>query len=581
MEDNSVKDLRNILNEVFRRGVKKFTPPAADKQKVFISISSGRRRAETFAGVGNSVETAFDAAKAKVLKKARNDPAGMPKWIYMAFVTGEEEMTLDELYQQIRGTKRNYYRRGFALDEFYQFAFLEQEVNGAGLIRYGEDESGAILHDHNVTAFLRNKKLIDKGMTFSQSDIQKVIGFRTQSCFFDLEENQYYDLYNDGWEKGIRVIEEADAALLTSLTAKSGQYLKNTVRENGQFVYGYFPVFDKETPGYNIIRHCLSVMALMEMYLLTGDESYKEPIRKTYRFFMGRTAKTGDNTMVVVDQDNKNEVRLGALGLSIIMILMYAEIFGTDEDLDKAGWIAEAILTMQNENGDFTHVLGYPELNVVDQFRVVYYSGEACYGLMRLYARVKDERYLNAVKKAFDFFIANHYEKYYDHWLSYSVNELTQAAPEDRYFEFGLKNVMGRIHFIIDRLTTWTTFMELLNAAFKMIERIKELGKSHLLEGYKVADFYDAISVRLYRQLNGVLFPEMAMFYQNPDRMLYGAFVRHHSFRVRDDDVSHHLIGYCHFIKNLLPFYEGGIIKRVRRGAELLVYERPPGDTYK
>jgi hypothetical protein len=577
MEDKA-KDLKNILNEVFQRGVKGFAPPETDKQKVFISASPGKRRAETFTGVGNTVETAFDAAKAKVLKKAGNDPAGLPKWIYMAFVTGEEKMTLDELYRRIRQSKRNYYRKGFALDDLYQFAFLEQEVNGAGLIRYGDDESGAVLHDHNMTVFLRNKKLIDNRVTFSQSDIQTVVSFRTKSCFYDLEERQYYDLYDDGWEKGIRITEEADAAFLTSLTAKSGLYLKNTVRENGQFVYGYLPVFDKETPGYNIIRHCLSVMALMEMYLLTGDESYKEPIRKTYRFFMGRAVKTGENTMVVVDQDNKNEVRLGALGLSIIMILMYAEIFGTDEDLEKAVWIGEAILTMQNENGDFTHVLGYPDLNVVDQFRVVYYSGEACYGLMRLYGRVKDERYLGAVEKAFDFFIANHYEKYYDHWLSYSVNELTRVAPEDRYFEFGLKNVMGRIGFIINRLTTWATFMELLNAAFGMIERIKELGKSYLLENYKVDDFYDALSVRLFRQLNGVLFPEMAMFYQNPDRMLYGTFIRHHSFRVRDDDIAHHLIGYCHFIKNLLPSYEGGTVKRVRMGAELAAYENPPKD---
>jgi hypothetical protein len=348
------------------------------------------------------------------------------------------------------------------------------------------------------------------------------------------------------------------------------------VKEDGQFVYGYYPVFDREVPGYNIIRHCLSVMALIEMYHLTGDESYKEPIQKTYRFLMSRAVKTSENTMMVVDQDNKNEIRLGAMGLSIIAILMYAETFETDEDVEKAVWMANAILTMQDDSGDFNHVLKYPDLSLVDKFRVVYYSGEACYGLMRLYNRVKDERYLDAVKKAFEFFIANNYERYYDHWLSYAVNELTQYAPEDRYFEFGLKNATGNMDFIINRLTTWATFLELLNAAFSMIERIKSLDKSYLLEGYPIDDFYDALSVRLFRQLNGVLFPEMAMFYQNPDRMLYGAFIRHHAFRVRDDDIAHHLIGYCHFIKNVLPFHAGGLVKRVRRGTELTAYENGP-----
>ena len=561
--DNLKRDFKSTLDKMFENNLADFSAPQKDKQKVLIALTNGKKRASTFVGVGNTIRTAFEAAKAKAVKSVLGENAA-PRWVYMAFVSDEESMPLKDFYEDIGRTKKHYYRKGWALDNLYQFAFLEQEVNGAGLIKYNE-KNKITLHDHNMTALLRYKKLIGGQMVFSQKMIEEVITFRTKSCFFDVAEGAYYDLYDEGLEKGIRIFEQLDADSLTALVKLSGQYLKDTVLDDGRLVYGYFPVFDREIPTYNAIRHCLSVMAFMDIYNLTGDESYKEVIKKSYRYILDTCVIAVDEeTAVVVDKDNDNEIRLGALGLTIIMILMYADIFGTNEDLDRAVQIGNAICRLQDERGQFTHVLSYPDLSVKDQFRIVYYSGEACYGLMSLYVRTKDEKYLGIVKKAFDFFIAEKYEKYFDHWLSYAVNELTRYAPEDRYFEFGLKNATNQIDFITQRLTTWPTFLELINAAFTMIERIKELGRDDLLSNYPIDKFYDAVSVRLFRQLNGVLFPEMAMFYQNPERMLYGVFIRHHYFRVRDDDVAHHLIGYCHFIKNVLPYYPDGKICRIR-----------------
>ena len=170
---------------------------------------------------------------------------------------------------------------------------------------------------------------------------------------------------------------------------------------------------------------------------------------------------------------------------------------------------------------------------------------------MKLYQKTKEAKYLEVVKKAFDFFIENKYENYSDHWLSYSANELTGSYPEDKYFEFGLKNTFNNIDFALTRETSFATLLELLNAAQEMIERIKFLGKDYLLEPYDIDKFYKALDERIKYQAYGVMLPELAMFFSDPYKFQYGAFIRHHTFRLRNDDTAHHLIGYCHYIENI------------------------------
>jgi len=74
------------------------------------------------------------------------------------------------------------------------------------------------------------------------------------------------------------------------------------------------------------------------------------------------------------------------------------------------------------------------------------------------------------------------------------------------------------------------------------------LNKGYLFDGYEKEKFHKAIDVRTKRLLSGMIFPEKAMFFKFPMKMLYGVYIRHHSFKVRNDDVANHLIGYCNFL---------------------------------
>src|SRR5699024_12750328 len=103
---------------------------------------------------------------------------------------------------------------------------------------------------------------------------------------------------------------------------------------------------------------------------------------------------------------------------------------------------------MSLTNSCFIKVFKYSGILIEEINWIIYYEGEAIFALLRLYALDKESQWLEEVKDSFDYFMKKDYWKYHDHWLSYAANELVTYAPEDAYFEFGLKNCHDRLQFI-------------------------------------------------------------------------------------------------------------------------------------
>lgn len=103
----------------------------------------------------------------------------------------------------------------------------------------------------------------------------------------------------------------------------------------------------------------------------------------------------------------------------------------------------------------------------------------------------------------FECFIEKRYEKYHDHWLSYCTNELTKICPEDKYFIFGLNNYLKHFIFIKNRKTTYATLLEMLMAAYKMVNRLKEQGRIALFEQAYMPELQKLIEFRADFQTTG------------------------------------------------------------------------------
>ena len=229
----------------------------------------------------------------------------------------------------------------------------------------------------------------------------------------------------------------------------------------------------------------------------------------------------------------------------------YLKYQKNDLYLEKAQKVAHGILTMINEETyETTHILNYPDLSLKEQYRIIYYDGEAALALLRLYQLDNNKLWLNTVENLMNHFIDKDYWKYHDHWLGYCTNELVQINPQDKYFEFGIKNVNTYLDFIKQRETTFPTYLEMLIATYRLIQKAKDTGREGLVA--KLIDekyLIDVIEKRANYQRVGYFYPEVAMYFKNPAKILGGFFIKHHGYRVRIDDIEHYLSGYVQYQK--------------------------------
>uniref|UniRef100_C5CPG7 Mur ligase middle domain protein n=1 Tax=Variovorax paradoxus (strain S110) TaxID=543728 RepID=C5CPG7_VARPS len=510
---------------------------------VLIAMGDGTSRARVVAGRAESAEQAWQQASDAAVALAQR--IGMqPRHVRVELVDQVEPMSWGALKARLAGTRRNYFNHGVSFDAKFEVALLAPEINGSavfynGTVDHAEPNPGNLR--------LHAKRRFGAELDFPQDDAAPVWCFTTRAAYADTE--GAWPITPAGQSAGYRTLPEWGAGQVRSLVDSASDYLAAQVKPTGEFHYGWFPCFDRAIPTYNTLRHASSTYALLEAWELTRSDSQKAAIDRSLSLLTKRLIRQAElpgGTRAAYLLDVGDEIKLGGNAVCLLALVKYTELTGDPQYLPLMEQLALGIQAMQDPaSGRFVHVLNYPSLEVKDAFRVIYYDGEAAFGLMRLYGLTRDERWLAVVEKAFEHFIAAEHWRAHDHWLSYCVNELTRVRPETRYYQFGLRNVADYLDFVLERITTFPTLLELMMAAREMVERLAaDPALRPLLEGFDRAKFDRALEHRARYLANGYFWPELAMFFRNPDRITGSFFIKHHSFRVRIDDVEHYLSGY-------------------------------------
>lgn len=528
---------------------------AQEKRYVaFLSIGNPTMRARVFKGTSSNLTNLFNNFSSKTIDLMRKRNVD-PQWIKVDFVQNINELPFESLEVQLKKTRKNYFRSGISFDPTFQLAFLEQEINGNAMVKR-VNKSPLELNEKNINRYLtatgRNHFLFIKAKYRSKM----VYTFTTIGSFADIQQDKIFDLYNGPLTNGIRKTPNIEHET-EELIQKSTYFLVNQLKDDGKFHYGYFASYSRSINTYNILRHSSTLYSMVEGYEMIQDPTIIQAVKKGLDYLIREAivyrVNKDEKNAYVVDFANHNEIKLGACATAILAMTKYMEITNTDTYLEISQALARGILEMKTADDGFNHVYTYPDYTLKDTHRIIYYDGEAVLALLRLYALDKNEQWLSEAKKSFNYFIANDYWKNHDHWLSYAANEITLYDPQDKYFLFGLQNCYDRLDFIYQRETTYPTFLELIMATYKMIKTIKQLNKEYLLESFDVDFLQETTDRRAAYQRVGFFYPEMAMYTKKPSIILHGFFMRHHSFRVRIDDVEHYISGYWQYLQYRIP----------------------------
>ncbi|MBF0627876.1 MAG: YheC/YheD family protein [Magnetococcales bacterium] len=528
---------------------------------LFFSLCDRKNRAQVLHVSGNDFASVWKNGVALCMNLAKRQKFN-PVWLRIDWITAIESIPWSGFHVRLAKTKRNYFRHGLALDPGLKIAFLEQELHANAMLYGGDEFEEGRLNSGNFTRYATAR--YGKNFTPDFTPTNTVHLLTTEGLFVAVDAAlaalpggatpQW--LPHHRLDGGRRAIAPLNADQVLALIDSSSAFLGKQVKPDGQFIYGHFPCFGRQIATYNALRHASSIYSMLEGWELTRREPLLAAIQRALDYLTTRLIRLypqPDGSALAFVVDTGEEIKLGANAVAILALVKYQELTGDDCHQSLLEQLALGIRFFQDpESGQFVHVLHAADLTLKDRFRIIYYDGEAAFGLMRLYGLTRDPRWLAIVEKAFEYFLKADHWKAHDHWLSYCSNELVRHQPDEKYFRFGVQNITGHLDFILYRETTYPTLLELSMAFEQMLERLEHAPeRESVLRGLNLNKFYRAMHHRAHYLLNGFFWPELAMYFAKPSSVVGSFFIRHHTFRVRIDDIEHYLSGYVAYWKYL------------------------------
>ena len=548
----SLAELAEKLYPVFiRNSAENIIEPC----RLFLSATNMNERATVCHAVCDTPEEAWENALDD-LEKILAQKNISPVILRADWVIKNETKTWAQCLALVGAKRRNWFRQGIALDPSYKLAFTEQELN-ANLFFFNPDKEKTKGEFQPANAELYCKQRF--GCSFPQmSDDTKVAIFDTAGAFIQDGMSVPLTLASKGADIGRRNIAEDNSEVFLNMAMDAAKYLVTQCEPDGKFIYGLYPCNDSIVPSYNTHRHFGTLFSMAEAYEFCADETDKKALGNAIENGLEygvknllRYAKTSDGKDIAYFIEGR-ATTIGISGLSLLAFTKWTTLTGTQKYISLMQGIARGIIAVQKPEGNFTQILNAADFSVRKDFSITFYDGEALFGLLRLYAITKEPELLEAVERAVAYFRSVKYWEHHDHWMQYTLNELTIYKPKAEYFKFGLDNISSYLPKIARSVFHSPTQLEMVMAAENMIRRMKLLPEmDELIKRVNDETLYSTADKRAERMENSYFWSEVAMYFQNPARMVGSFFIRGDAFRVRIDDVQHTISGLISYNKCL------------------------------
>ncbi len=505
-----------------------------------ISVGDNEQKAIVIGKNGKNFEEIYKEAKKDIKKEIKQKKYSVNN-VRIDFAKTIEEVSMEQFEKGIKQTQiKNLYKNGIILDyENAEDIILTQaEINSNCIIDYIKSE----IDLSNLNSYMEFC-----GKNKVEEYPEKIKIFTCISYFCD-ENDNVYELYSDEFNTQRRKIEKLENKDIEEILNNSCKYLLNMIQEDGQFIYGYSALFNKQINGYDIIRHAGAVWALSAKCEVNEENSQK--ISSCIDYLYSNSVDKDDQTYIKKSK-TKTESQLGANGLGLVAISEYIEHFQDTKYLELAKRLGNAIIAMQQEDGKLIHEIDTQDFTISREYITEYYDNEATLGLLKLYGITKEEKYLQAAEKSLQYFIKNDYASRGSHWFSYALNEVTKYVDKEEYYKAGLQNIEGKLNKIANKKTTSHTDFEMLLQGFELYDRIltKNLEIDEI-KSFPAKKFLNTIQNRADFQLNSYLYPEIAMYLKNPGKYENTFYIVSDDYRIRIDDVQHSMFGYMRYQEN-------------------------------
>lgn len=208
-----------------------------------------------------------------------------------------------------------------------------------------------------------------------------------------------------------------------------GNYVLRALKRDGRFQYKLYPETGKTSMDpYGVPRHAGTTWFLLELGEATGKTHFLQGAQRALDWLEQRLSDCGDGLRCVVEGGSAT---LGSQALPLIAFSTHARITGSDRYATTIDQLAEVVMRLQQDNGDFDFVLDLATGRPVPGPRMLYAAGQAALALAISGQVTNDSRHLQGARKALDFMAGPYWDFFVsdlffiaEHWTCLAADEV-------------------------------------------------------------------------------------------------------------------------------------------------------------